>query len=70
MTIDHALRQLHVALYDDFAALSNTDQSTIIITLEDLVDRLANSTDPNTTLEPPPCLQKIANPEKHSKPSG
>lgn len=65
MSIDRALRQLHIALYDDFAGLPSHEASTIIITLEDLVDKLAQGIEPDIPKEPPPCPRKIAAPEKH-----
>lgn len=70
MSIDRALRQLHVALFDDFAALSGAEQSTIIITLEDLVDKLALGAELPNRKEPPPCPKNHTNPDTPCGPSG
>lgn len=70
MTIIRALNHLHMALYADFGTLPSSEQSTIIISLQDLVDKLARSIEPPTQKEPTPWAKKPAAPEPHSKPSG
>lgn len=70
MTIDKAIRRLRNALYDNFGRLSSSAQSSIIITLEDIVDKLALGIEPANPKELPPCHPPPANPEKPWRRSG
>ena len=40
MSVDKAVRALHVAVYDDFGTLDTTTQRAIIASLEDLLDKM------------------------------
>ena len=64
MSIDRALNLLHAALWDEFASLAASQQSDIIIVLEDLVDKLASITEQPTRKEASLCPTPPADQEK------